>query len=512
MGELHFPWLELAIAVPLAGALLVQAARDARTARLVAGLVALVALLLTVGEWLDFLLLDRFEAHEQSPWLRWAGLEEVLVVDELTAPLLPLVALIHFLTIVSTPLNKAQRFSFGWTLATEALTLATFSCRASWWLVGWLVAGMIAPWLELGRRGASPRVFALHMGLFAAALIAGWALVQGGGPRLAPLAVALLTLAALLRNGTVPLHCWTSDLFEKATFGTAILFVAPLTGALMVMRLVLPLAPAWALQSVAVLSVVTAVYAAGMALVQTEARRFFCYLFLSHSSLVLAGLELATPLGLCGALSVWISATLSLGGFGLVLRCVESRIGRISLEDFHGLYGQMPMLAGFFLLTGLASIGFPGTVGFIAMELLVEGVVEVWPWIGAGVVITAALNGIAVLKVWFRIFTARNREELVSLGVRWPEQLAVMVLTLLILCGGLWPQPGVDSRYHAAVELLDHRGGSAGQSFGRKGNPQNVSRSGSPPDSCRQPAFPGVRPGATVEVHSAMKGNFDGDH
>lgn len=461
MGELHFPWLETAIVVPLAGALLVQAARDARLARRAAGLVALVALLLAVGEWVDFGLLHRFEAHEHSPWLRWLGLGEVLVVDELTAPLLPLVALIHFLTIVSTPLNKAQRFSFGWTLVAEAMTLATFSCRASWWLVGLLVAGTIPPWLELGRRAASPRVFAFHMTLFSVVLAAGWGLRQWGGAELEPVAVGLLAFSALLRNGTAPLHCWTSDLFEKATFGTAILYVAPLTGALMVMRFVLPLAPAWALQSVAVLSIVTAVYAAGMSLVQTEARRFFCYLFLSHASLVLAGLELATPLGLCGALSVWISATLSLGGFGLVLRCVESRIGRISLEDFHGLYGQMPMLAGFFLLTGLASIGFPGTVGFIAMELLVEGVVEVWPWVGVGVVFAAALNGIAVLKVWFRIFTARNREELVSLGVRWPERLAVMVLTLLILGGGLWPQPGVSSRYHAAVELLGHRDGPA---------------------------------------------------
>jgi NADH-quinone oxidoreductase subunit M len=508
MGSLHFPWLEAAIMAPLTGALLVQAARDVGLARMVAGLMAAVTLLLAVGAWVDFDLLHRFEAHDQSPWLRWLGLEEVLVVDELTAPLLPLLALVHFLTIVSTPLNKAQRFSFGWTLVAEALTLATFSCRASWWLVGLLVAGTIPPWLELGRRGASRRVLSFHMGLSGGSLAAGWGLLQWSAPGLEPVAAGLLAFSALVRNGTAPLHCWASDLFEKATFGTAILFVAPLTSALMVMRLVLPQAPAWALQSVAVLSIVTAVYAAGMSLVQTEARRFFCYLFLSHASLVLAGLELATPLGLCGALSVWISATLSLSGFGLVLRCVESRIGRISLEDFHGLYGQMPMLAGFFLLTGLASIGFPGTVGFIAMELLVEGVVEVWPWVGVGVVIAAALNGIAVLKVWFRIFTARNREELVSLGIRWPEWLAVMVLTLLILGGGLWPQPGVESRYHAAVELLDHRAEPQWVSpGGDQGAPQAGMRrdgaAGTPPGLHQVPAR------APSSDHSTMRGDSD---
>lgn len=475
MGELRLPWLELAIAVPAVGALVAGWSTGPSRARSVASVVAGLALLLTVGEWVDFVSLRVFEARDQARWLEWLGLRQVLVVDELTAPLLPLVALIHFLTVVSTPLNKAQRFGFGWTLLFEAVTLATFSCRASWWLVGLLLAGTVGPWREMLKRGASPRVYLLHQTLFATALVAGWWLGQaGGGETAARLSTVLLAVAALIRSGTVPLHCWMSDLFEKNTFGTSILFVAPLTGALMVMRFVLPQSPAWALQSVALLSMVTAVYAAGMSLVQTEARRFFCYLFLSHSALVLGGLELATPLGLCGALSVWISATASLTGFGLVLRCVESRIGRISLEDYHGLYGQMPGLAGFFLLTGLASIGFPGTVGFIAMELLVEGVVDVWPWVGFGVVVAAALNGIAILKVWFRVFAARNREELVSLGIRWPERFAVLVLTLLILAGGVLPQPGVVSRYHAAVELLQHRGMPGGGSGGTASRPTGL--------------------------------------
>jgi NADH-quinone oxidoreductase subunit M len=98
-----------------------------------------------------------------------------------------------------------------------------------------------------------------------------------------------------------------ADLFEHATLGTALLFVAPMTGAYAVMHLVFPVAPAWAMQSIAVLSLTTAVYAAGMATIQTDARRFFCFLFLSHSSLVLSGLEIVTTIGLTGALCVWIS-------------------------------------------------------------------------------------------------------------------------------------------------------------------------------------------------------------
>jgi NADH-quinone oxidoreductase subunit M len=128
------------------------------------------------------------------------------------------------------------------------------------------------------------------------------------------------------------------------------------------------------------------------------------------------------------------------------------------LKDFHGLYEHMPSMAGFFLLTGLASIGFPGTIGFIAIELLVEGAVEVYPLVGCAVVLAAALNGIAILFAYFRIFTGRRSSIPVSLTARLPERLSVLCLTVLIVGGGLFPQQSVASRYHAATELEKHRG------------------------------------------------------
>jgi len=289
-----------------------------------------------------------------------------------------------------------------------------------------------------------------------ALLIGGWALLQGmyTAGEVAMLPAMLLAAAGLLRSGIVPVHCWMTDLFEKATFGTALLFVTPLTGAYAVMRLVLPIAPSWALQGIALVSLFTAIYAGCMALVQREARRFFCYLFLSNASLVLVGLELATPIGLTGALCVWLSVGLSLTGFGITLRCIEARVGRVSLADFHGLYAEMPMLAGFFLLTGLAAIGFPATVGFVGMELLIEGAVEVYPLIGSTVVIAAALNGIAILLAYFRIFAGPHHPSTIPMEARVSERVAVLLLTLLILGGGLVPQPGVASRYHAAIALI----------------------------------------------------------
>lgn len=451
MDELHFPWMELSILLPLPGAILVAATRDAARARSGCLMICVVTLLCAVAEWADFTSLQTFAARDRWDLVAAVFGREVFVIDELSAPLLPLAALLCFLTVLSTHRTKAGRFSFSRLLVSESILLATLSCRTAWIVIALLAAATIPVQAELRERKQNSRVFRVHMTGFVLLLVAGQAIVESGWFLTGG---ALLTLAALLRTGVAPLHCWITDLFERASFGTALLFVAPLTGAYAVMRLVLPIAPGWALQIIAISSLVTAVYAAGMALVQHEARRFFCYLFLSHSSLVLAGLELATPVGLTGGLCVWLSVELALSGFGLTLRCIEARVGRLSLDRYHGLYDHMPALAAVFLLTGLASIGFPGTVGFVGTELLIEGAVGVFPLLGTAVVLATTLNGIAVLQAGFRLFAGRQRHATFSMQAGRAEKSAVLILTLLILGGGVAPQWGVASRYHAARMLI----------------------------------------------------------
>lgn len=459
MPGLHFPWLELCILVPAIGSLRVRFVRDPEIARRRSLVVCGLTLACSIGAWLDFGLLQAREAH--APWnplSRLLGLD-LLVIDELSAPLLPLAALLYLLTHLATLRTKVREFSFARSLGSEAILLATFACKVPWGVVALLAAGAIPPYLELRKARKPTRVYLVYMSLFIALLFLGQMLLRmtSGGGLLAVVAVALLTAAVLLRSGIAPVHCWMTDLFEHASFGTALLHVTPMVGAYGVARLVLPVAPLWILTAVSLASLVTAVYAAGMALVQTEARRFFCYLFLSHSSLVLVGLETATPIGLTGALCLWLSVSLSLTGFGLVMRSVEARTGRISLLDFHGLYPHIPSLAALFLLTGLASIGFPGTAGFVGLELLVEGALQALPIVGAFVVIVAALNGLAVMHAYFRIFTGKSHATSIDLRTRPAERLAVLVLTALIVGGGLVPQPGVDTRYRAAVVLAQAR-------------------------------------------------------
>lgn len=459
MLELHLPWIELSVLLPLFGAIWVSLIRNPDRAKRLSVVICGVVLLCATGEWIDFVSLHSFEAHDHWDILQVIFHRDVFVIDQLSAPLLPLGALLYLTTVMTTLRTKVTRFSFGWALFSESILLATLACRHPWMIILLLTIAVIPPFIELRKRNQNTRVFVLHMGLFVLLLVLGQLLVKKDATATNPsvLAGCFITAGALIRNGICPLHCWMTDLFEKATFGTALLFVTPMTGAYAVMRLVFPIAPAWALQSIAVLSLITAVYAAGMALVQKDSRRFFCYLFLSNSSLVLVGLEMAKPIGLAGAFCVWLSVGISMFGFGLALRSVEARTGRLSLDNFHGLYEHTPFLANMFLLTGLASIGFPGTIGFIGTELLVEGAVEVYPLIGLAVVLATMLNGIAVVKAYFHIFTGTRHQASVSLRCRLSERISILIFVGLIIGGGIFPQSGVSSRYHAAIELLNHR-------------------------------------------------------
>lgn len=459
MSELHLPWLELAVLLPLLGAVWVSREHDPDKSRCRALWVGCATLIAALAAWIDFATLGAFVAHDH--WDVAARLlhHEALVLDELSAPLLPLSALLFVLTILATLRTKVRRFSFARTLVSESILLATMACRSPWGIIALLAVANLPVVLELRQRGQTARVFLLHQGLCVALLVAGQCWVDlsptGSAPPVA--AVTLLAAAALIRNGVIPVQCWITDLFERASFGTALLFVAPMAGVYAVMRLVLPFAPDWLLHSIATFSLVTSVYGAGLALVQQDARRFFAYVFLSQSSLVLVGLESLNVIGLTGALCVWLSTGLALGGFGLTLRSIEARTGRLSLAEYHGFYDRAPLLAAFFLLTGLASIGFPATIGFIGTELLIESAIEESSLEAAVVVAAAALNGLAVLHAYFRVFSGRQRQGSVDLSARWSERIAILALTVLIIGGGLYPQPGVAGRHHAASKLLESR-------------------------------------------------------
>ncbi|HMO13881.1 MAG TPA: proton-conducting transporter membrane subunit [Pirellulaceae bacterium] len=459
MIDLQFAWIETAILVPFVAALFCSKRFPLRVRYWLSFGAAGLTFALALGAWWDFKQLRVFEAHDHWDVLNFLSGDFVFLIDEFNAPLIPLVCAVYWLVILVTPTSKRARFPWRLTFVSLGLTVALLSCRSNWWILGLLAVHSVVPVIELIERKQVWQLFAAFQCASLISMATGLFLINGQAvdERLNLVGLVLLVIGCWLRCGCFPFHLWVLDLTSRASLATAILYLTPMMGAFAIVRLLLPTAPDFVLQVLGILSLASAIYASCMLLVQTCTRRFFAYMYLSNQSLLLIGLELVNPVGLTGSLSLWMSQATSLVAFGMTIRAIEGRVGRVLLDRFHGLYEQMPLLAGFFMLAGLASIGFPGTSGFIASELLIEGVVNVYSRTGFLVVFVMALNGIAALKAYCRLFTGHEAPATISMQPRWYERLAIVAFSVFILVSGLLPGPGVMTRYHAAQELLNRR-------------------------------------------------------
>src|SRR5437667_390848 len=131
-------WLEYAIAIPLIGFLWVSRIRDPyRAAGWGIGFMALAlicSLLSCIGWYTGYSVSENLWSLQPKLFGRM-----IFAVDELSAPLPAMSALIHFLTALATSRAKMRRFSYSWSLAAEANRIAIFGCKDPWILIGLLI-------------------------------------------------------------------------------------------------------------------------------------------------------------------------------------------------------------------------------------------------------------------------------------------------------------------------------------------------------------------------------------
>jgi NADH-quinone oxidoreductase subunit M len=178
---------------------------------------------------------------------------------------------------------------------------------------------------------------------------------------------------------------------------------------------------------------------------------------MSQSALVMAGLDCTSTGALAGGLLVWLSAGLAFAGLARCVLVLEARRGRLDLSAYHGGYERMPLLAISFLCMGLACTGFPGTLGFVGQELLVDGAVDAFPVLGFAVVIASALTGLAVVRMYFSLFCGRQDTPShagVRSGLARREAWTFVTLVIALIVLGVAPRPLVDSRFAASDDVL----------------------------------------------------------
>jgi NADH-quinone oxidoreductase subunit M len=395
--------------------------------------------------------------------LTWApGGEAVVRVNPFAAVLLPFAASLWILTVAVTPRASLDRGGLRRTALATLITVASFLTESAIVLV--LLSGA-SVWtfvsaLEDPAHRNQRHIVASYLGGSALLFGVGVALVIGPGvhnPTLQAVGMWLIVISALVRKGIVPFHAWVPEVFDHGRLGPAILFSAPQLGAYITVVLIVPRASPNMLRVIALLALGTAVYGAALALVQRSARRACGYLFMSQSALVMAGLDCTSVSALAGGLLVWLSAGLAFAGLARAVLVLEARRGRLDLTRYHGGYERMPVLAISFLALGLACTGFPGTLGFVGQELLVDGAVDAFPLMGFAVVVASALTGLAVLRMYFSLFCGRSdrmAHSSLRYGLTRREAWTFVALVIALVGLGIAPRPLVDSRFEASRDIL----------------------------------------------------------
>jgi NADH-quinone oxidoreductase subunit M len=190
---------------------------------------------------------------------------------------------------------------------------------------------------------------------------------------------------------------------------------------------------------------------------QRDARGLVGMLAMSQSAMVLAGIAGTLPMELCGALAVWISSGLALTGIGLVIWALESRAGPIAIDTLQGRFADAPALAAFLLLFGLASPGFPGTLSFVADDLIISGSLDERLFSGLLVLLATVFAGIAVIRGWFRVFGGPVTVDAPRHAILRRERIALSAILAILVGLGLHPGPFVRSLDRIAGTLLAAR-------------------------------------------------------
>ena len=244
-----------------------------------------------------------------------------------------------------------------------------------------------------------------------------------------------------------PVHTWLPDAHVQApTAGSVILAGVLLKmGGYGFIRFSLPMFPdasAEFVPFVYVLSGIAVVVTSLIALVQHDMKKLIAYSSVAHMAFVTFGLFAFNRQGIEGALIVMLSHGLVSGALFLCVGVIYDRLHTREIARYGGLADNMPMYALLFMLFTMASVGLPGTSGFVGEFLALLGTYERSSWAAVVATTGIVLGAAYMLYLYWRVVygTQRNAYAAAMPDLDARELWLLAPIAAAVLWMGVYPE------------------------------------------------------------------------
>ncbi|SEH89805.1 NADH dehydrogenase subunit M [Mycolicibacterium rutilum] len=247
-----------------------------------------------------------------------------------------------------------------------------------------------------------------------------------------------------------PFHRWLPDAAVEATPASAVLMMAVMdkVGTFGMLRYCLQLFPdasQYFQPLVVTLAVVGIVYGAIVAIGQTDVMRLIAYTSISHFGFIILGIFVMTSQGQSGSTLYMVNHGLSTAALFLIAGFLVSRRGTRLINAYGGVQKVAPVLAGTFLVAGLATLSLPGLAPFISEFLVLIGTFTRYPVLAVFAATALVLSAIYILWMYQRMMTGPVTDGNDRVPDLLPRELVVVApLIALLLVLGVYPKPALD--------------------------------------------------------------------
>ena len=483
-----WPLLSVITFLPLSGVLFLMLVRGteanvATNAKLVAlwvsGFTFFLSLFLYVGFDPDFV---GYQFEEQVEWILGAGISYHLGIDGISMPFILLSTFLVPLSILASwgsITHRVRDYMMAF-LVLETMMVGMFASLDMLMFYLFFEGVLIPMFLIIGIWGGTERVYAAFKfflyTLLGSVLMLVCMLVmyQQSGTTDIP-ELAAFDFAPVLQFWLFlgffasfavkvpmwPVHTWLPDAHVQApTAGSMILAGVLLKmGGYGFLRFSLPMFPDASdlfAPMIFVLSVVAVIYTSLVALAQSDMKKLIAYSSVAHMGFVTIGIFSMNEQGIAGAMFQMISHGLVSAALFFCVGVVYDRLHTREISAYGGVVDAMPRYAAFFMFMMLASVGLPGTSGFVGEMLVLVGAWNRANWVAVLAATGLILGACYMLWLYRRVVFGRaEKREILELEALSSREFLIFVpLTVFVLWFGVYPSTLLDIMELAVNDML----------------------------------------------------------